>query len=214
MTICSAHKGQVGYRVRALGKAVHSSRPEDGVNAIEGIAHLIEALKDHQRRLMSRDPHPMCGHGRCCPSVIRGGTIVSTVPDACELEVDRRTLPGESVEAVYRELEHLLAGITKAHPEFRFEIEGPTIDVQALDVPIENPIVDSMLTAYRSVTGKPIETSAFFAGSDAPHFGFPTLIFGAGSLQQAHSIDEYVEIDDMMIATKVYLSAAIKILCA
>ena len=214
MTICSAHKGQVGYRVRALGKAVHSSRPEDGVNAIEGIAHVIEALKDHQRWLMSRDPHPMCGHGRCCPSVIRGGTIVSTVPDACELEVDRRTLPGESVEAVYRELEYLVAGITKAHPEFRFEIEGPTIDVQALDVPIENPIVDSLLTAYRSVTGKPIEASAFFGGTDAPHFGFPTLIFGAGSLQQAHSIDEYVEIDDMMIATKVYLSAAIKILCA
>jgi acetylornithine deacetylase/succinyl-diaminopimelate desuccinylase family protein len=212
LAICSAHKGQVGYRVRAIGKAVHSSRPEDGVNAIEGIAHIVEALKTHQQTLMTKDPHRLCGHGRCCPSVIRGGTIVSTVPDKCELEIDRRTLPGETREDVYSELEELIAGVSKSHPQFKFEIDGPTIDVQALDVPVDNLIVDTVLTAFRSVTGKPIETSAFSGGTDAPHFGFPTLIFGAGSLQQAHSINEYIEVDDMLIATRVYLTTVLSIL--
>ena len=85
--------------------------------------------------------------------------------------------------------------------------------MQPLDVPTDNPVVDTVLRAYRDVTGNPVEASAFIGGSDAPHFGFPTLIFGAGSLQQAHSLDEYVELDEMLIATKVYLIAAMGILC-
>jgi len=213
MTICSAHKGQVGYRVRSLGKAVHSSRPEDGVNAIEGITRIVEALKVFQQKLMASDRHRLCGHGRCCPSVINGGTIVSTVPDKCDLEIDRRTLPGETREDVYRELQDLIANVSSAHPQFKFEIDGPTIDVHPLDVPTDDPIVDTILSAYRFVTGNTIEPSAFFGGTDAPHFGFPTVIFGAGSLQQAHSIDEYVEIDEMVAATKVYLTTTIMLLC-
>ncbi len=214
MTVCTAHKGQVGYRVRALGKAVHSSRPEDGVNAIEGIAHIVEALKAYQRRLMAADPHRLCGNGRCCPSVIHGGTIVSTVPDRCDLEIDRRILPGESREDVYRELKNLIANVSREHPQFEFAIEGPTIDVQPLDIPIDDPIIDTVLSAYRFVTGNAIEPKAFPGGSDAPHFGFPTLIFGAGSLQQAHSTDEYADIDEMVVATKVYLTATMMLLCA
>jgi acetylornithine deacetylase len=212
MTVCSAHKGQVGYRVRSLGKAVHSSRPEDGVNAIEGIMHIVEALKACQQQLMERAPHRLCGHGRCCPAVIHGGTIVSTVPDSCELEIDRRTLPGETREDVYRELQELIAAVRNAQPQFEFEIDGPTIEVQPLDVPVENKIVDSVLSAYRSVTGNPARPSAFFGGSDAPQLGFPALIFGAGTLQQAHSVDEYVDIDEMVTATKIYLTAVLNLL--
>ena len=214
MAVCAAHKGQVGYRLRVLGKAVHSSRPEDGVNAIQGAARVIEALAVHQQNLMTGEFHRLCGHGRCCPSVIRGGTIVSTVPDECELEIDRRTLPGETREDVYRELESLIAGVTRSHPQFKFEIEGPTIDVQPLDVPVNNPIVETVLRAYRVTTGNSIEASAFSGGSDAPHFGFPTLIFGAGSLHQAHSVNEYVEIDALLIATRIYLATALDILHA
>jgi len=213
MAICSAHKGQIGYRVISFGKAVHSSRPQDGINAIEGITHIIGALQAYQRKLTANDPHRLCGHGRCCPSVIHGGTIVSTVPDRCELEIDRRTLPGETREDVYRELEGLITSVTRSYPQFRFEIEGPTINVQSLDIPSDSPIVDTVLAAFQSVTGNSIEASAFFGGSDAPHFGFPALIFGAGSLQQAHSTNEYVKIDEMLIATKVYLTTAINILC-
>lgn len=214
MAVCSAHKGQVGYRLRVLGKAVHSSRPEDGINAIEGAARVIEALAEHQKNLLRGEFHRLCGHGRCCPSVIHGGTIVSTVADECEIEIDRRTLPGETCGDVFRELQNLIAGINRSHPQFEFEIEGPTIDVLPLDVPAASPIVDSVLEAYRSATGHAIEASAFSGGTDAPHFGFPTLVFGAGSLRQAHSVNEYVEIDEILVATKVYLTTALDILHA
>jgi len=212
MTICSAHKGQVGYLVRSLGRAVHSSCPEGGVNAIEGMMHIVEALKVYQQRLMNGKTHVLCGHGRCCPSVIRGGTNVSTVPDYCELEVDRRTLPGETREDVHAELQALIAQVGESYPQFRYEIDGPTIDVQPLDVPADNPIVNTVVAAIGAVTGYSVEAGAFFGGTDAPHFGFPTVVYGAGSLQQAHSINEYVEIDDMVVATKVYLRSVLNLL--
>ncbi len=212
MKICSAHKGQVGYRVRSLGKAVHSSRPEQGINAIEGMMHIVEALKTLQQELMSTDAHALCGHGRCGPAVIHGGTIASTVPDYCELEIDRRTLPGETREHVYAEIDGLISNIVESHPQFKFEIEGPTIDVLPLDVPDDNPLVNTVLAAIQHTTGQTTRASAFFGGSDAPHFGFPTVIFGAGRLQQAHSVNEYVEISDMMAATRVYLYSALSLL--
>ncbi|MDH3281333.1 MAG: M20 family metallopeptidase [Gammaproteobacteria bacterium] len=212
MTVCSAHKGQVGYLVRSLGRAVHSSRPEEGVNAIEGMIPIVEALLIYRQKLMSGEPHVLCGHGRCCPSVIRGGTIISTVPDYCELEVDRRTLPGETREDVYAELRALIAGVGESYPQFRYEIDGPTIDVQPLDVPTDSPVVNAVLAAIRAVTGKSAEASAFFGGTDAPHFGFPTVIYGAGSLQQAHSINEFVETNDMMAATQVYLRTVLNLI--
>jgi len=212
MMICSAHKGQVGYRVRSLGRAVHSSRPEEGVNAIRGMMHIVEALNTYQQRLMTGKAHVLCGHGSCCPSVIRGGTIVSTVPDYCELEVDRRTLPDDTREDVQAELQALIAEVVESYPQFRYEIDGPTIDVQPLDVPVDNPVVHAVVAAIRAVTGNLVEASAFIGGTDAPHFGFPTVIYGAGSLQQAHSINEYVEIDDMVVATQVYLRSVLNLL--
>ena len=212
MTICRAHRGQVGYLVKSRGKAVHSSKPEAGINAIEGMTHVVTALKRLEQELLSRQPHELCGHGRCCPSVIRGGTIVSTVPDYCELEIDRRTLPGETSEDVHRELLQLVESVTREHPRFSFEIAGPTIDVQPLDIPADNPIVAAVVEASRIAGATPAPVAAFFGGTDAPHFGFPTVICGAGTLQQAHSIDEYVEIDDMLRATRIYLLTVLGLL--
>ncbi|MCP4186621.1 MAG: M20 family metallopeptidase [Gammaproteobacteria bacterium] len=212
MGVCSAHMGQVGYLVRSLGKAVHSSRPEDGINAIEGIMHIVDALKALQQDLMSGDAHTLCGHGRCGPAVIRGGTVVSTVPDYCELEIDRRIIPGETRDDVFTELNSLISSVVQSHPQFRFEIKGPIIDVLPLDVPAENQVLKSVSGHVRSITNKSDKASAFYGGTDAPHFGFPTVIFGAGTLQQAHSMNEYVEIDDMMIATQVYLCTALDLL--
>ncbi len=207
MMVCRAHKGQLGFRIKCHGKAVHSSRPELGVNAVEGISRVVDAIGTYRDELLARDPHALCGHARCCPSVISGGTIVSTVPDYCELEVDRRTLPGETLESVLDELSAIVHGVTRERPEFSFEIEGPTISIGALDVPADNEGVDAVLRAVETVSGNACEAQAFFGGTDAPNFGFPMLIYGAGSIAQAHSIDEYVDIDDWMTATRVYMAA-------
>lgn len=212
LVICPAHKGQLGYRIQTLGEAVHSSQPEKGINAIAAMAQVIEAFQGYGAELLTRTAHQLCGHARSCPSVIRGGTIVSTVPDFCELEVDRRTLPGETKESVIEEYRDLLERVRERVPGFCYEIVGPTLDVGPLDIPIDNPIVQSVTKAYDAVLGTEGAISAFFGGTDAPNLGFPTLVFGPGAIAQAHSTNEFVEIEDVVTATKVYLCAALDIL--
>jgi acetylornithine deacetylase len=128
------------------------------------------------------------------------------VPDYCELEVDRRTLPGESLDSVRAEFQALVDRVAETHPQFSFEIDGPTICIGALDVPESNPGVSAVLAAAQRVTGQPARAEAFFGGTDAPNFGFPMVIYGAGSIAQAHTLDEYVDIDDWLTATRTYLS--------
>ena len=212
MAVCPAHKGQVAFHIRTFGKAVHASMPEKGINAIGSMSQVIEAFRAYGAELMTRKAHPLCGHARTSPGVIRGGTIVSTVPDFCELEVDRRTLPGETGEDVLREYRALLDRLAASSSEFRYEISGPTMDIAPLDIPIDTPVVRSVMRAYQEVMGDEVAASAFFGGTDAPNFGFPSLIFGPGSIAQAHSTNEFVRTDDLVSATEVYLWAALDLL--
>ena len=205
MAICPAHKGQLGVMIKTHGKAAHSSKPENGANAIEAMALFMQAYKQYQDQLMAREEHALCGHPRCSAGVIKGGSIVSTVPDYCELEVDRRTLPGESSEQIVKEYQQILDELSQSNPQFQYELCGPTLDVEALDVPLDSPLVEAIASVYKSVTGKQEIIEAFPGSTDAPNFGFPALIFGSGDLVQAHTINEYVEIDEMVEATKVYL---------
>ena len=212
MVICPAHKGQLGFRIQTFGKAVHSSQPEKGINAIEAMARVIEAFREYGAELGTRNAHPLCGHPRSCPSVIRGGTIVSTVPDFCELEVDRRTLPEETTEDILMEYRQLLDTLAETLPDFGYKIVGPTLDIAPLDTPLDNPIVMSVSRAYQSVSGTEAVTGAFFGGTDAPNLGFPTVVFGPGGIAQAHTTNEFVEIEDMITATKIYLHTALDLL--
>ncbi len=212
MIICPAHKGQLGFRIHTLGKAVHSSQPEMGINAIAAMAKVIEAFNGYNKELKTRNTHPICGHASSCPSVIQGGTILSTVPDFCELEVDRRTLPGETMENVLEEYRLLLDPLSETVAGFSYEIKGPTLNISPLDIPIDNPVVQSVIKSYAAIIGGDGTISSFFGGTDAPNLGFPTVVFGPGATAQAHSTNEFVEINDMADATKIYLWTVLNLL--
>ncbi len=212
LAVCPSHKGQLAVRFRTIGRATHSSVPERGINAVEAMGAVIGAFADYNRELLSTETaHPLCGKGRFSMNVIRGGENVSAVPDLCELEVDRRYLPGESVAKIiegYRERLHELA----AHrPGLQFEISEPTLHVKPLDVPVDSPIVGAMRDAARLTLGVVPAISAFPGGSDAPNLGFPCVICGPGSLEQAHSTSEFVEIGQMVDATSIYLSTILNL---
>jgi acetylornithine deacetylase/succinyl-diaminopimelate desuccinylase-like protein len=212
LTVCTANKGQLGTIIRTFGRAVHSSIPEKGVNAIVHMAAVIDAFSGYNSELMTAEPHPLCGHARFNPGVIRGGTIVSTVPDCCELEVDRRVLPGDTTEEVFAELRKRLDPLKDKIPGFRYEITPPTWDIPANDVPLDTPVVGSLLAGYAQVMGRNTRAMAFAAGTDAPNLGFPTVICGPGSIAQAHGKDEYVAVEQLTQAVKIYLWAVLDLL--
>lgn len=205
LQICTAAKGRVSTRIITRGRAAHSSVPETGINAIVKMAQIITALEEYRQQLATVPPHPLLGTPRFTQSVIRGGVQANMVPDYCELEVDRRILPGETQDQVYAELERVLARLSTSDPELRWEITEPTWLVKAHEIASDHPLVGALRRAAVAVCGSDPGVSGFTAGSDAPEFGSPAVICGPGSLKQAHTTCEYVPIADMVAATRMYL---------
>ena len=207
LAICATHKGQICLKIKTRGVSVHSSVPERGINAIWHMSLVLNGLQALAVDLQSRTPDAMCGKPSLSVGVIHGGTNVSSVPDWCEIDVDRRTIPGENFETVMAEYQQVLDAISEIHPNFDCEICEPDLNVDPFHTPQASPIVMAMRRGCRSVLGTEPTITAFTGSTDAPNFRCPAVICGAGSLEQCHSLNEYVEIDEIVSAVQIYVQA-------
>ncbi len=212
LKVCHTHKGQLCMHIRTFGKACHSSVPETGINAISLMADVIKGIERYANDLAARPGHPVCGHARVNPGVIKGGSIASAVPDYCELEVDRRFLPGETPEEIIAEYRDILDNIARQNPDFRYEIGKPTVENAALNTPVESEVVSTIASAFETIQGRPADVGVFPAATDAPHFLCPAVVCGPGSIYQAHTLDEYVTIDELTASARIYLRAVLQLL--
>jgi acetylornithine deacetylase/succinyl-diaminopimelate desuccinylase-like protein len=212
LQICPSNKGRVSTKIITRGRAAHSSVPEQGINAVERMAHIIRAFEDYNEELLHRPPHRLCGHGRFTPGVIRGGVQVNMVPDWCELEVDRRTLPGETREGVYKEFRGRTETAKERFPDLVYEITEPTWLIAPNDISPEEPVVKALRRAHLAVNGRDPGIQAFPAGSDAPYMGFPTVVCGPGAIAQAHTTCEFVSLQEVVRAARIYLHTALDLL--
>jgi acetylornithine deacetylase/succinyl-diaminopimelate desuccinylase-like protein len=137
---------------------------------------------------------------------------VNMVPDSCELEVDRRTLPGESRESVYAEFHERIRRAAGSDPDFVYEITEPTWLIAPNDISPQEPVVVALRAAHQGLFGKDPGVEAFVAGSDAPYMGFPTVICGPGSITQAHTTCEFVDLQEVADAAWLYLYTALRLL--
>lgn len=213
LVVCPAHKGQLGLTITTHGRSVHSSVPHEGVNAIAHMGEVLRALAGHADDLVARPPHPVCGTPTMSPGVIGGGDYVSQVPDHCELQIDRRFLADESLDALYAEIRDVLDPIGATDPSFRYTLSDPTILCQALDTPVDHPLVTTAVDAVTGLRGA-ATVEGLAAATDAPHFGCPAIICGPGALAQAHTLDEYVEIDELVEAAAVFAATTLAMLSA
>lgn len=205
LQICTAHRGQYGFTISSIGKSIHSSQKEKGHNAIVSMMPVLTMLEQYQADLQAQQPHPLCGHTGVSPNVISGGTVIPIVPDRCELEVDIRYLPGVTAEAVQTELAQRLAALESHHEGAKYELNGPTWNLPAHEVGPTTPIVDIAKRSHQSLFGGTPDLHACPAATDAPNMRFPTIICGPGNLEQAHSTNEFVAIDQVVDAAKFYL---------
>jgi acetylornithine deacetylase len=200
-----ASKGVLRWRIHVKGSAAHSSKPHLGVNAIAHMARVVLAFeKDHQR--LAPMPHPLLGPATCNVGIIRGGAQVNFVPDHCVIEVDRRLLPGESTEKVLAGYQQMLDELKTLHPTLQASMEPPML----VDVPLETA-ADSpparLAAQLLAEMGLPSELAGVPFGSDASKLasrGIPSLIFGPGSIDQAHAAVEYVELEQVLQAVEFY----------
>ncbi len=206
LDVVVAHKGVIRWKMVAAGRAAHSSNPRGGINAIGKMAVVIRAFDEQLIPQLQRRTHPLLGPATLSVGRIEGGLQVNVVPDRCAIDVDRRTLPGETWPDVRRELEGLLASLQAVDSDLHVIIEDPYQTAGSLETPREAPIVRAAQEAVRRIDGThPIRGAAF--GTDAAELsahGIPCVVLGPGDVAQAHTSTEYVEIQQVVKAAAVY----------
>jgi acetylornithine deacetylase len=184
----TAHRGFVWTEVTVTGIAAHGSRPHLGADAILAAGHYLVAFDALDQDLRSR-PHPFLGSGNLHASLIAGGTGESTIPDRCVFTVERRTLPGETLEQVEGDVADLLERCRRADP--RLTTTARTVlHRAAMETPHDAEIVQALLAAAGPDTAvAPMSywaDSAFLAAA-----GIPTVLYGPEG-DGAHADVEWV----------------------
>ena len=204
LKIAPAHKGQILMTLRTHGVAAHSSMPEKGVNAIYHMARALQDLQGYAEDLRTRTPDAMCGLPSFSVGVIRGGDNACSVPDYCEIDLDRRTIPGEKHSDVLAEIRAVLDTVQAQTPDFKYDFETPFLDLPPLATDGASPVMQAIETACQDVIGRS-EIMAFPGSTDAPNFNCPTVICGPGNLEQCHSLNEYVSLSEIEDAVRIYV---------
>ena len=205
MNLVTSERGAVWLRIFTEGSSAHGSTPQLGVNAIEHMARVVEAV----RGIRFRKLHDVLGAPTVNIGTIRGGHKVNMVPDHCEIEIDRRTLPGESTDEIVAEFEAALDRAREAEPGLRARIEVDDT-AEAAETPPETSMV-GLLAQGRDAFGVDGSEVGYMGATDARYLinqgHIPSVIFGPGDIMLAHTTGEYVEIDSLVACTKVYAYA-------
>jgi acetylornithine deacetylase len=210
LEIVVAHKGFVRWQLHTVGKAAHSSNPQLGDNAVYQMAELIHLLRPELDRLLAGRSHPLVGAATWSIGKIGGGTSVNIVPERCTVEIDRRLLPGESGTAALAEFDAIIADIGERRPDLHVERDAPFGDIAGLDTSPTAPVVRAMEAAARSTRGTSALAGVSY-GTNASRFaevGIDCVVCGPGDIRQAHTADEYVTIDQLAEAVRLYVAAA------
>lgn len=204
LNVVVAHKGVMRWCITTRGRAAHSSSPERGVNAVYGMAKVLNVLEEYARDVVaSLGEHKWVGRPTLSVGLISGGISVNTVPDSCTIQVDRRILPGEDNEAA---LQHVMEYVRKRLPAtVEVTHEQPFLSSPGLSDNSNSALADRLAEVIRA-RGGPGERIGVPYGTDAPAYDMiqsPTVVFGPGSIAQAHTCDEWIEIEQLRLATDI-----------
>jgi acetylornithine deacetylase len=189
-----AHRGFVWVVIEVRGRAAHGSRPHLGVDAIFRTGPVITALERYTQSLAARI-HPLLGAGLLHASLIEGGSEMATLPDRCVLSVERRTLPGETPDAVIAEVEAVLDACRAADPALVASARV-TLARHPFEIAAGDPLVALVRSAAARVTSAEPELVGLSFWADSAYTaaaGIPSVLFGPPGAG-AHADDEWVSV--------------------
>ena len=213
--VFSAHKGSLRPIVRVHGKTAHSGAPHLGENAILRAGALLGLVAEDHETTVRRRTHPLVGAASLTVTRINGGHADNVLPDACDLLLDRRMVPGEDEDVVKREIDDLLA---LAHARFGVRAEvvayKPTTG-GATETAADALIVRASLAASRANGIAAPGPFGFQGACDLVHFrsiGAEGVVIGPGDLAVAHKPDEFVPVNEFIAASRIYRDVALAML--
>jgi acetylornithine deacetylase/succinyl-diaminopimelate desuccinylase len=207
-----AHKGACFIRIVLTGRGAHGSCPEKGVSAASYGARIVTALEDELRPRLAKRTYPLLGASTISVGRIAGGTEPNIVAERCEIDVDRRTLPGEA--DTVGEVQDVVAAICDGVEGLTYEVyeteRTSTVPHVALGTSPDSPLALAAADACRGagLTSNPIGVTYWTDGAHLAASGIETLILGPGDIADAHGPNDHARVDDIMKAAEVYLRIA------
>ena len=198
LRVVTAHKGAAWLTLETRGQAAHGARPELGRNAVHEMARVVDLLETRYAATLRRRRHPLLGHPTVNVGFIHGGRQANIVPDECVIEVDRRTIMGESNAGVQREIKALLkqSGLKVWLGDSKDGLPCPPLDTDA-----KRPLVQRLFACAGQKA--PMGVDYFSDASVLALGGIPSVVFGPGDIAQAHRPDEWIALASLAQGTAV-----------
>jgi acetylornithine deacetylase len=209
LALSPAHKGFAWVTITTQGRAAHGSRRADGIDAIAHMGRVLGALERLDRALQERPAHPLLGHASLHASLISGGSELSTYPAQCTLQIERRTLPGETPATITEEITTLLSGLHFEDTTFRAET---TLNLYRppLETPTDAPVARALTEAATARRGAPPAVVGTTFWTDAALLGYagiPTVLFGPAGAG-LHADVEWADLPSVEACAAVLVSTA------
>jgi acetylornithine deacetylase len=210
LQLCLAHKGFCWMEVEVEGRAAHGSRFEEGIDANMAMGRFLGRLDTLERELRKRTPHALVGPPSLHAAVILGGSGTSTYAAHCRLEIERRTIPGETEESALGEIQSILDALARDDSTFRARVR-PLLSRGSFEARPESSIVQAVQAAATSVVGAPPRVIGEPYWMDAALLsdaGIETVVIGPSGAG-AHAAKEWVDLASVESVAEILARAAV-----
>ena len=212
--VALAERAYTFFRVIIHGESAHGGMPWNGNNAIVKAARFINLIDTELRPKLEQRTHQYLPHSSINVAKIHGGVKENVVPDYVEITLDRRVVPGETIDGAIAELQELLDRLAAEEP-FEYEFCHDYRSGYPMYTEPDHPLIQTMLKIKEELTNQPAEPTGYRQGCDARYFsdwGIPIAIYGPSDPAVGHSPNERVSIKQLVEATKLYVLTALRVL--
>jgi acetylornithine deacetylase/succinyl-diaminopimelate desuccinylase family protein len=210
LRVVRAQRGASWFRLTTRGLAGHGSAPERGINAIKHMSEVVLHLED----TLPDVSHALLGGPTISVGTIRGGEKVNIIPAGCMIEVDRRTVPGETKESVIAGIQQAVDRASERFPDLDADLELAFF-AEPFEVGAGAPVVRSAVDATSAVTGREVDVIGFRGASDARFLfetGCDVIVWGPGDITLAHTARESIDLDELEQGALAYAHAFARLL--
>lgn len=208
--ICRAHRGFIWYDVETFGRAAHGSRYKEGIDANMRMGRFLSQLDKLEEDLRQRTPHPLVGPPSLHASRLNGGTELSVYAAHCLLQMERRTIPGETEAQATAELQAIIDDLCTADATFRATLKR-TFGREPFEIEASAAIVQALQTAVSRRMGTVLPHSGQSFWTDAAVFadaGMETVLIGPIG-HGLHSAEEWVDVQSVIDLAAILADTAV-----
>jgi succinyl-diaminopimelate desuccinylase len=204
------HKGALWLEIVTYGKTAHGSMPEQGINAIDHMSNVIELIQRY--KLNWHIAKPPLGSGSMAVTEIGGGIQTNVIPDQCYIRVDIRSVPPQSHDLLFQQLQYELSELRKKIPDFQAECRK-LLDRSAILSDVDCSIIQTALK-IKGLANQDCYGVSYYTDASVlnPSSSIPTLIYGPGDERQAHQPNEWVNVQAYLRSIAFYKELAVRFL--